>query len=616
MPPDELAAGGDQMAAQGWNVLTPIRKISDGEHYVALMLVAAALALSLLAAVAILYYKLRVERRAKLQAEQYVSEVMGSIQSGFFRFRKNSDQTITTELISSYTRRLARLPEQGDDADCNLLELFEFALPEERVRLKRLLQQSLENAEPFREAFRFRFPEQGEGWLLVDARCRRTDEDTWIGHVSDVSRERSLKENLNKVLVTRDDFIASAGHELRTPIQNVLMAVQSIDTDRLSAADARSLSAARTAATDLAELVDDFMEVSSANSPATLISREPFNLHDLVTTVCRSFTAISKSKGLGYEQTIDNNVPIAVVGDSLRLKQVLYNIIGNAFKYTHQGYVKVYVALEASQPDAHLISDRYPDTAGDPVYIDFSVEDTGIGIATEQVPYIFEPFATIGPLSRRSSGLGLAVCDRLCRLMNGRIQVDTSEGAGSRFIVSLPFDISPQDDETDLGALTGTRDLFDDTLSNTEPFQRSDWDGEKTSDLPFSDPFQSNRLLVVDDNFMVRDMLASLLSIEGWQVLQAASGSEALALMSKYECRAVVTDHKMPGMTGLQLGEAILHRYAHRKIRPVLAIMSGGMSVGSSLCAQELFDVVLSKPVRASEVHDALQHAARVQEED
>ncbi len=573
--------------------------------------------LALVAAVNIFWIRrIAGANRLRQRAEQRLVDMTEKLQTGVFQLKDTRDGLLRTEFKNRRAREMARIPD-GSEAEADPFSLFNYIDERDRESVEKRFRACLTTGEDFHETFRFDFPNGQKGWVLADARCRPDDTggSIWSGYLFDLTSERSLNEKLNRVLIARDDFVAAAGHELRTPIQNVSLALQSINKDLLNEADANRLLAARLAAADLEELVDDFMEISSMTTEAASFRSEPFNLHELIGSICRSFTGTSQAKGLGYEQIVALDVPRVVCGDSLRLKQILYNVIGNAFKYTNTGQVSVQVSSVPAQLQTDGQYVQIDTNDENKAVVEFKVSDTGIGIPATYVADIFEPFATVGPSSRKSSGLGLAICDRLVSLMGGRISVDSQEGSGSTFYVSLPFLVGEACQSEEMDAASATSDLFGDTLSMTQSLNEATWDDDLVAsasefELDRVDT-QSNTVIVVDDSFMVRDMLASLLELEGWNVLQADSGTEALAILAEYECRAVITDHKMPNMTGLELGQIMSGLFAERTVRPVMIIMSGGMPTDSIEAANDYFDVVLSKPVRAAEIHQAIMSKSK-----
>ena len=242
-----------------------------------------------------------------------------------------------------------------------------------------------------------------------------------------------LREDLNQALRSKNLFLSMASHELRTPVQNVLWALDSVEDKQIAPATHARLQTARESAAYLGELVSDIMEVTTLSDNIAPLRHENLKLHDSIHEVCRTFDATAKSRKLFYRVRINDGVPVNCVGDRLRIKQILYNIVGNAMKYTNAGSVSVDVTVQPGYEDTHFDST---------VPVQITVSDTGIGIPADQLANIFEPFSTIGPPSLRSSGLGLTVCKRLASAMGGSITVESMERSGSHFTITLPLRIS------------------------------------------------------------------------------------------------------------------------------------------------------------------------------
>jgi len=531
--------------------------------------------LVVIAAVSV-YWNRRAKRENRLRqaAEQRLLDMTEKLRTGVFQLKDSRDGLVKIVFANRRARELGRLPE-GSLEDADPFLAFNYIHEDDREAVELRFRDCLTTGDDLHETFHVYLPDGPDGWILADAR-RDSDVDggyIWSGYLFDLTNERTLNEKLNSVLVARDDFVAAAGHELRAPIQNVSLALQSINEDLLNEDDANRLMAARVASLDLEELVDDFMEISNMANGVVSVRNEPFDLHDLISSICRSFTGTSQARNLGYSHVVEADVPQYVRSDSLRLKQILYNLLNNAFKYTNTGCVNLQVSCVSKLVDSE-----------DQLFVEFSISDTGIGIPARHIPNIFEPFEMVESQSRKSSGLGLAICKRIVSLMNGRLSVESEEGVGSTFTASLPFQLA---DKVNLHS----PDLPVDAIPAVEEVVSST---------------ASGRILVVDDSEMVLDMLAALLELKDWQVLPASSGLDALALLEKHNFRAVITDHIMPGMNGLELGKILHDKYADNSVRPALIMMSGGLSIESAEEARELFDAVLLKPVQAADIHDAI----------
>ena len=524
-----------------------------------------AITLSLFAA---LYWNRRVaaENRRRLAAERRLVDMTEGLRTGVFQFVHRRGEAIRMVFANAVTRRMARVAPDGDDRDMNF---FAHIDPEDREPVRERLRHCLASGEHFRESFRFDFPDGEKGWILADAQCR-TERDgarTWNGYLFDLTAERTMSEELNALLSARNEFVSMASHELRTPVQNLALSLGSVDPADVTGPAIERIELARSAARDLEELVSDIVELTGMNHHSPTLADEPFDLHALVRGVCRTFSARAAQRGLDYTVVVDASLPRRVRGDALRLKQILYNVVGNALKYTDAGEVRVVATAPGGGG------------GGGTERVRIAVSDTGIGIPAASLPKIFEPFATIGPSSRRSSGLGLTLCDRLAALMGGRIDVASVEGEGSTFTIELP-------------------------LGSGGPASAA----PRPAPRPAASrrvPPASRTILVVDDDPRVSELVASLLEAEGWETRRADSGDEALARLAADPCLAVLTDQRMPGTSGTELARRV--RELHGEASPVLILMTGGMAREEAASSVDVFDAVLFKPVKTGDILRTLE---------
>ena len=513
-----------------------------------------------------LYWSSKVAResRQRKQAERRLVDMTDQLSTGVFQFIQVPGEQITMQFSNKVTRSMGRFKQRGTGED-SIFSLFEYIAPADRRLMVKKIRHSLRTGEAFRETFQFNFPHGEKGWILADAQSR-ADQDgarVWTGYLFDLSSERLLSEELNNLTLSRSDFMMMASHELRSPSQKIYSALKSIDSSVLNTKQQENILTAQLAARDLEKLVDDIIEITGLHQQTSVLSNEQFDFHDAVNSVCKTFQAAADAKNIEYSVHINDSVPQWVVGDCMRVKQIIYNVVGNAIKYTESGSVAITAGLEKKLDRPS----RRP--------IEIKVSDTGIGIPEDRIEGIFEPFSSEGSASRRSSGLGLTLCDRLAAIMGGHISVSSIEEKGSLFTITLP--------------------LYEDREANQANLSISNqkvgcWYEE------------SNCLLVVDDNLLVRELISSLLELEGWEVVQAESAEVALPLLEKVEFRAVVSDQQMSGMTGLELADCIRSSISAGDRRPVLIMMTGGMSRDEAAQVSGMFDALLFKPIKASQI--------------
>lgn len=514
-------------------------------------------------------WELQQESSSRLQVYQ-------ALQASETRYRVVAEQT--GHLVYDYDMASGQIDWAGPIPQLTGYSVKEFATldirgweehihPDDRLQTLRALQQARAERQKYQVEYRFQRADgqyiyiEDEGVLLAHPKDR-----SWrmLGTMKDISERkraeqalREAKEEADKANRAKSRFLADISHELRTPLNAILGYAQILLRDNTLGEKTRDgIAVIQQSGDHLLGLINDILDLAKIESDKLEVHLEPFDLRDFLQGIADAFAVRATSKNLHFQMDADPLLPMRVRGDERKLRQILFNLIGNAIKFTEIGEVRFAIV---------------PYEQG----IGFQVTDTGQGIRPNDLEHLFQPFRRLGDTEHvtEGAGLGLVISRRLVELLGGTLAVESRFGQGSCFSFTLPLP----------------------TVNAPKPALAT----PTTPVIGYRGP--RRRVLIADDKRENRAVLVDMLAPLGFQVAEAVNGQVALELAAQFQPHVILMDMRMPVLDGLEATRRLRRSDTLRDIR-VIAVSASAYGHHRAQYLAAGADAFLSKPFRQDEL--------------
>jgi len=368
----------------------------------------------------------------------------------------------------------------------------------------------------------------------------------------------------------KSEFLANMSHEIRTPLNGVLGMLQLLETSDTNEEQKEYIFGAIQSTKRLTRLLSDILDISRVESGKMQIVESEFNIKKTRDSIKELFSPEARGKGISLKFGRDEDLPLVLIGDEARLRQILFNLVGNAIKFTDKGEVRI---------DASLL----PSSSDSSVRVLITVRDTGIGIHEEHLKDVFDPFVQAeASYTRRfqGAGLGLSIVRRLVKLLGGEIAIDSTPDEGTTVYLSLPLKLPA----------SGRKAVEIGVNEATSPAR-----------MPLN-------VLIAEDDSVSLITAKRMLEKSGFTVTTAKDGQEVLQLLEKHEFDLILMDVQMPVMDGVEATKAIRRAttLGAKSSIPIIAMTSYAMAGDKEKFLDAGMSDYISKPVEIAALKEII----------